>query len=212
VEIVAEALQLPLAGIDTLLLKSAKDVAFSSTCAAFGRAAAVTMRKEGKHKEDILNGLHESIANRAMTLFKKVGIADKFAISGGIGRSVGRSGDKDRSEARSLKVNLPAEPMMVGAVRAALFAADRARKRPANRRNGLPVNQQNEDAMQASLLSERARRSHRKGVEASQLASSCKSLIAGSPTRCIFAGLTAEFVHLHFPTRKDSSCIDALAH
>ena len=63
--------------------------ACSSTCAAFGRGAAVAMRKEGERKEDILAGLHESIAQRVMALVRKVGIADKFVISGGIGRNVG---------------------------------------------------------------------------------------------------------------------------
>ena len=129
-EIVAEALQVPLAEIGPLSLKSTKDLAFSSTCAAFGRGAAVTMRKEGERKEDILDGLHESIANRVMALVKKVGIADKFVISGGIGRNVGLV-KKIEARLDGLKVNLPQEPMIVGAVGAALFALDRAKKQSA---------------------------------------------------------------------------------
>jgi predicted CoA-substrate-specific enzyme activase len=127
-EIVAEALQVPLAEIGPLSLESKKDLAFSSTCAAFGRGAAVTMRKEGERKEDILNGLHESIANRVMALVKKVGIADKFVISGGIGRNVALV-NKIEARLDGLKVNLPQEPMIVGAVGAALFARDQAMKK-----------------------------------------------------------------------------------
>jgi predicted CoA-substrate-specific enzyme activase len=127
-EIVAEALQVPLAEIGPLSLESKKDLAFSSTCAAFGRGAAVTMRKEGERKEDILNGLHESIANRVMALVKKVGIADKFVISGGIGRNVALV-KKIEARLDGLKVNLPQEPMIVGAVGAALFARDQAMKK-----------------------------------------------------------------------------------
>jgi predicted CoA-substrate-specific enzyme activase len=127
-EIVAEALQVPLAEIGPLSLESKKDLAFSSTCAAFGRGAAVTMRKEGERKEDILNGLHESIANRVMALVKKVGIADKFVISGGIGRNVALV-QKIEARLGGLKVNLPQEPMIVGAVGAALFALDQAKKK-----------------------------------------------------------------------------------
>jgi predicted CoA-substrate-specific enzyme activase len=126
-EIVAEALQVPLAEIGPLSLKSTKVLAFSSTCAAFGRGAAVTMRKEGERKEDILDGLHESIANRVIALVKKVGIADKFVISGGIGRNVGLV-KKIEARLDGLKVNLPPEPMIVGAMGAALFALDRAKK------------------------------------------------------------------------------------
>jgi predicted CoA-substrate-specific enzyme activase len=126
-EIVAEALHVPLAEIGPLSQKSTKLLPFSSTCAAFGRGAAVTMRKEGQSKEDILNGLHAAIAGRVMPLVKKVGIADKFVISGGIGRNVGLV-QKIEAKLDGLKVNLPQEPMIVGAVGAALFALDRARK------------------------------------------------------------------------------------
>jgi (R)-2-hydroxyacyl-CoA dehydratese activating ATPase len=126
-EIVAEALQVPLSEIGPLSLHSTKVLPFSSTCAAFGRGAAVTMRKEGERKEDILAGLHEVIAKRVLALVKKVGIADKFVISGGIGRNVGLV-KKIEARLEGLKVNLPQEPMIVGAVGAALFALDRARK------------------------------------------------------------------------------------
>jgi predicted CoA-substrate-specific enzyme activase len=126
-EIVAEALRVPLAEIGPLSLQSTKLLPFSSTCAAFGRGAAVTMRKEGQSKEDILNGLHEAIAGRVMPLVKKVGIADKFVVSGGIGRNVGLV-KKIEARLDGLKVNLPQEPMIVGAMGAALFALDRARK------------------------------------------------------------------------------------
>jgi predicted CoA-substrate-specific enzyme activase len=129
-EIVAEALHVPLSEIGPLSLKSTKLLPFSSTCAAFGRGAAVTMRKEGQSKEDILNGLHAAIAGRVMPLVKKVGIADKFVISGGIGRNVGLV-QKIEAKLDGLKVNLPQEPMIVGAVGAALFALDRARKQGA---------------------------------------------------------------------------------
>jgi len=127
-EIVAEALHVPLAEIGPLSLQSTKNLPFSSTCAAFGRGAAVTMSKEGERKEDILNGLHEAIANRVMALVKKVGIADKFVISGGIGRNVALV-KKIEARLDGLKVNLPQEPMIVGAMGAALFALDSASKK-----------------------------------------------------------------------------------
>jgi predicted CoA-substrate-specific enzyme activase len=129
-EIVAEALQVPLSEIGPLSLQSTKVLPFSSTCAAFGRGAAVAMRKEGERKEDILDGLHESIANRVMALVKKVGIADKFVVSGGIGRNAGLV-KKIEARLEGLKVNLPQEPMIVGAVGAALFAFDQAKKKGA---------------------------------------------------------------------------------
>jgi predicted CoA-substrate-specific enzyme activase len=131
-EIVAEALHVPLPEIGPLSLKSTKVLAFSTTCAAFGRGAAVAMMKEGERKEDILAGLHQAVATRVTSLVKKVGIEDKFAITGGIGRNVGLV---SRIEERlgGLKVTLPQEPMIVGAVGAALFALDLAKKKDGKR-------------------------------------------------------------------------------
>ena len=126
-EIVAEVLQVPLSEIGPLALKSTKVLPFSTTCAAFGRGAAVALLKEGERKEDILAGLHEAIATRVTMLVRKVGIADKFVITGGIGRNVGLV-SKIEQRLDGLKVTLPQEPMIVGAVGAALFALDRARK------------------------------------------------------------------------------------
>jgi predicted CoA-substrate-specific enzyme activase len=127
-EIGAEALHGPLSEIGPLSLKCKKDLPFSTTCAAFGRGAAVTMMKEGERKEDILAGLHEAVAKRVLALVQRVGIADKFVITGGIGRNVGLV---SRIEERldGLKITLPQEPMIVGAVGAALFALDRAKKK-----------------------------------------------------------------------------------
>jgi predicted CoA-substrate-specific enzyme activase len=126
-EIVAEVLHVPLDDIGPLSLQSTKVLPFSSTCAAFGRGAAVAMRKEGERKEDILAGLHEAIASRVTAVVKKVGLADKFAITGGIGRNVGLVA-KIEQRLDGLKVTLPQEPMIVGAVGAALFALDHARR------------------------------------------------------------------------------------
>jgi predicted CoA-substrate-specific enzyme activase len=133
-EIVAEALHVPLPEIGPLSLKSTKVLPFSTTCAAFGRGSAVVMLKEGERKEDILAGLHEAIATRVTALVKKVGIADKFTITGGIGRNVGLV-SRIEQKIGGLKVTLPQEPMIVGAVGAALFALDLAKKKGSKRRD-----------------------------------------------------------------------------
>jgi (R)-2-hydroxyacyl-CoA dehydratese activating ATPase len=128
-EIVAEALNVPLDEIGPLSLQNTKELPFSTTCAAFGRGAAVTMRKQGEEKADILAGLHEAVARRVTGLVNKVGFADEFVISGGIGRNVGLVSRIEQIS--GLKVTVPQEPMIVGAVGAAMFAHDRATKKSA---------------------------------------------------------------------------------
>jgi (R)-2-hydroxyacyl-CoA dehydratese activating ATPase len=133
-EIVAEVLHVALPEIGPLSMESTKVLPFSTTCAAFGRGAAVTMMKEGERKADILAGLHEAIASRVTALVKKVGIAEKFAITGGIGRNVGLV-SRIQEKLDGVKITLPQEPMIVGAVGAALLALDWAKKKGTERRD-----------------------------------------------------------------------------
>jgi predicted CoA-substrate-specific enzyme activase len=127
-EIIAEVLQVPLFEIGELSLTSTTDVPFSKTCAVFAKSEAVAFMRQGMAKPDILNGLHEAISKRVLVLLKSVGIRDKFVITGGIARNVGvvaRIGEK----VGGIEVNIPPEPMIVGALGAALFAFDRASKK-----------------------------------------------------------------------------------
>jgi predicted CoA-substrate-specific enzyme activase len=127
-EIIAEVLQVPLFEIGELSLTSTTDVPFSKTCAVFAKSEAVAFMRQGMAKPDILNGLHEAISKRVLALLKSVGIRDKFVITGGIARNVGvvaRIGEK----VGGIEVNIPPEPMIVGALGAALFAFDRASKK-----------------------------------------------------------------------------------
>lgn len=130
-EIIADVLKTPLFEIGELSLTSTREIPFSKTCAVYAKSEAVAFLRQGESKADILNGLHESISKRVLTLLRAVGIEDKFVITGGIARNVGvvaRIGEK----IGGIKVNIPPEPMIAGAVGAALFAFDRARtKAPA---------------------------------------------------------------------------------
>ncbi len=84
--------------------------------------------KQGVNKPDILAGLHEAITQRVLTLLKRVGIEDKFVITGGIGKNVGvvtRIGEK----LGGMEITIPAEPQIAGAAGAALIAFDRAKKK-----------------------------------------------------------------------------------
>ena len=85
--------------------------------------------RQGESKADILAGLHEAISQRVVALLRRVGIEEKFVITGGVARNVGvvtRIGEK----LGGMKITIPAEPMIAGAVGAAPFAFDRARGNP----------------------------------------------------------------------------------
>jgi activator of 2-hydroxyglutaryl-CoA dehydratase len=64
-----------------------------------------------------------------VALLRRVGIEEKFVITGGVARNVGVV-TRIEEKLGGVKVTIPEEPMIAGAVGAALFAFDRARKKP----------------------------------------------------------------------------------
>jgi predicted CoA-substrate-specific enzyme activase len=133
-EVIADALNVPLSEIGELSLKSTKDISFSAVCTVFVKSEAVALMKQGVSKADILAGLHKAITQRVMTLLKRVGIKEKFVITGGIGKNVGVV-TKLGEQLGGIKITVPEEPQIAGAVGAALFAFDRAKKKGTERRD-----------------------------------------------------------------------------
>jgi predicted CoA-substrate-specific enzyme activase len=127
VEIIAEAMKIPLFEVGELSLKSTQDITLSAVCTVFVKSEAVALMKQGVSKADILAGLHEAISRRVVTLLQRVGIEDKFVITGGIARNVGVV-TKIGEQLDGIKITVPAEPQIAGALGAALFAFDRARR------------------------------------------------------------------------------------
>jgi predicted CoA-substrate-specific enzyme activase len=126
-EIIADALNVPLFEIGALSLTSTKAIAFSRVCAVYAKSEAMAFMRQGVSKVDILAGLHDAISTRVVAMLRRVGIEHKFVITGGIARNVGvvtKIGEK----LGGIEITLPAEPMIAGALGAALFAFDRARK------------------------------------------------------------------------------------
>ena len=69
-----------------------------------------------------LRGRGYAVADRVVSLLKRVGIEPEFVISGGIGKNIGVI---KRIEARlGLPARIPEEPQTVGALGAALFASE----------------------------------------------------------------------------------------
>ena len=134
VEIIAEAMKVPLFEVGGLSLKSTKDITFSAVCTVFVKSEAVALMKQGVSKADILAGLHKAISQRVVTLLKRVGIEEKFVITGGIGKNVGVV-TKLGEQLDGIEITIPTEPQIAGAVGAALFAFDRVKKKGTERRD-----------------------------------------------------------------------------
>lgn len=125
-EMIAEVLNTRLEKIGELSLSSKSAIPFNTICAVFAQSDAIAQFRKGVDKSDILAGLHEAIATRSLNLLRRISIEPDFAITGGIAKNSGMVA-KIR-EKIGMEPLLCEDPQLVGALGAALFAAERRGK------------------------------------------------------------------------------------
>ena len=119
---VASALDVPLDDLGPMALRAEKAVKISTTCTVFAESEVLSWLSRGKKAEDILLGVHKSIASRSLGLMRRVGIESEVTFSGGVSRNVGMV--KVLNEALGFPVNVSEESHFMGALGASLFAMD----------------------------------------------------------------------------------------
>jgi predicted CoA-substrate-specific enzyme activase len=123
-QIIAKVLQVDLKDIGELSLRSETKVDFNTGCAVFAESEAISRIAEGALKEDILAGLHRTLAAKIQTMVERVGIEPDCAMVGGGAKDIGLVRSIEKSLACRLLV--PEEPQIVAALGAALIAEEKA--------------------------------------------------------------------------------------
>ncbi len=118
----ATALDIPLGDLGQKALESQKPVRISTTCTVFAEAEVLSWLGKGKKIEDILWGVHQSIAARSFGLMRRVGIEDEITFTGGVALNVGMI--KALEEKLEKTMNVSEESHYMGALGAAMFALD----------------------------------------------------------------------------------------
>jgi activator of 2-hydroxyglutaryl-CoA dehydratase len=93
----------------------------------FAESEVVTLVNEGKELSDIVAGLHASIASRLNSMVRKVGLVEDVVLTGGCAKNDGLAKALEEKLGMSVK-KLPIDPQIVGAIGAALIAAERVSK------------------------------------------------------------------------------------
>jgi predicted CoA-substrate-specific enzyme activase len=118
----ATALDIPLDELGPTALKSRRPVRISTTCTVFAESEVLSWLGKGKKIEDILWGVHRSIASRSTSLLRRVGIEDQVTFTGGVTLNIGMIRALEARIERRLNVSEDSHYM--GALGAALFALD----------------------------------------------------------------------------------------
>jgi predicted CoA-substrate-specific enzyme activase len=127
-DIISNVLQIPLEDIGPLSLKSMNPVTFTTACAVFGESEAVSRVAEGTPPEDILAGVHKTMAEKIHTMTERIGLEEGCAFCGGGALNTGLVATLET--VLGLKLLVPPQPHMVTALGAALFAEEAKQASP----------------------------------------------------------------------------------
>ncbi|MBT9129963.1 MAG: (R)-phenyllactate dehydratase activator [candidate division WS2 bacterium] len=121
-EVISGVLEVGLEDIGRLSLKSGSPMNISSICTVFAESEVISLIAQGKRKEDIIAGIHSSIAERICGMVSKVGAREVISFIGGGAKNIGvKKAIEDRLQ---MRMWIPENPQFVIAMGAALIARE----------------------------------------------------------------------------------------
>jgi predicted CoA-substrate-specific enzyme activase len=120
----ADVLELPLDEIGPVSLRAPRVLKITNVCTVFVEAEIMNQLARGAAVEEILAGVHASIAGRSIGLMRRVGLEDEITFTGGVSRNAGMVAALEGRLERRLNVH--ADAQFIGAIGASLFALARA--------------------------------------------------------------------------------------
>ncbi len=119
----AEVMGLDVAEIGPVSLRSTQVLKITNVCTVFVESEILNQLSRGRCREDILAGVHRSIAGRSASLLRRVGLEEELTFTGGVARNPGMV--KAVEERTGMKVNANDDSQFIGALGAAIFALER---------------------------------------------------------------------------------------
>jgi benzoyl-CoA reductase subunit D len=127
-EAMARALEVSLEEMGPLSLEATQAVPMNAQCAVFAESELVTLIHAKTPKPDMARAIHDAIADRIVSMARRVGVEKEIVLMGGVALNVGFVESLNRE--LGLEVKIPEEPEFVGALGAALVAAGKQIKSP----------------------------------------------------------------------------------
>ena len=98
----------------------------SSTCAVFAESEVISQLAKGAKKEDVIAGVHNSVASKILGLVYRGTITNQIAVCGGGAKNAGII--RAIESGLNKKVFTPEKPQVTGALGAAIFAYEELEK------------------------------------------------------------------------------------
>ncbi len=121
-EVIADALGVPLKNLGELSLSAERATPVSSTCTVFAEQEVISQLAGGEPVANLVAGIHDAVATRVYSLVRKLKIEKDVAVTGGGAKNVGLVKALEMKFGFPLLV--PPEPLITGALGAALIGQE----------------------------------------------------------------------------------------
>ncbi len=118
-EVIADALGVPLSDLGRVGLSAMEPAVISNTCTVFAEQEVISQLAGGESVPNLIAGVHNAIATRVCAMVGKLKIEPDVAVTGGGAKNIGLV--KALETRLGCPVLVPAEPLLTGALGAALI-------------------------------------------------------------------------------------------
>ncbi len=126
-EVMSRVLEVELDELGRLSEKAEDIPQINSLCTVFGESEVISLLSQGRRVEDIIAGIHKSIAKRVGAMVKKIGVKEAIFFDGG---PAFNRGLKNALELElGAEVYVPPDPQITTALGAAIIAYEQLSKR-----------------------------------------------------------------------------------
>ncbi|OQY11568.1 MAG: 2-hydroxyglutaryl-CoA dehydratase [Desulfobacteraceae bacterium 4572_187] len=119
-EVMARALEVNLDEFGNMSLKADNAASISSLCTVFAESEVVSLISKGENRQNIIAGIHESIASRVVAMGNRIGLRDPVMMTGGVAKNIGVVRALEKKINTSISVSKNAQ--VTGAIGAGLIA------------------------------------------------------------------------------------------
>ncbi len=130
IEVIADTLGVPLDKVGDLSLQSETPAKISNICTIWAQQEVAASLAQGIPISDLLAGVHHSLADRVGRMVKRLRVEEAVIVTGGGAKNRGLL--KSLSEQLGHKILVPDEPLITGALGAALMGKECVEKASQN--------------------------------------------------------------------------------
>jgi predicted CoA-substrate-specific enzyme activase len=123
-EVMARSMEIPIEKMEEFYFREGEPCVITSMCSVFAESEVINLLNDGVELPCIVKGLLLSLANRVSTLARRVGLIEDIIITGGVGKNRGVYDAIEKKLNIKLQSLNSADPQIVGALGAAIIAAD----------------------------------------------------------------------------------------